>query len=133
MRVRVSPSAPTHQWRRGYRGSLQNYYSLVQIQLGAPLHILMEMNIMKFYSEITEKLYDTPEELQAEEEKFHAEAMVAEQREIERINAKAEVDEAINNAKQLMDAYIDKYGSYEYRQNINNLGLTDLCKILIGY
>ena len=88
---------------------------------------------MKFYSEITEKLYDTPEELQAEEEKIRTEATAAEQREMERINAKAEVDEAIKNAKQLMDAYVDKYGSYDYRQNIDNLGLADLCKFLFGY
>lgn len=101
--------------------------------MGMPIHILMEMNIMKFYSEITEKLYDTPEELQVEEEKIRTEAAAAEQREMERINAKAEVDEAINNAKQLINAYIDKYGSYDCRQNINNLGLSDLCKFLFGY
>jgi hypothetical protein len=98
-----------------------------------PIHILMEMNIMKFYSEITEKLYDTLEDLEAAEQKVNEEAKAAEEREMERINAKAEVDEAIKHAKQLMDAYIDKYGSYDYRQNINNLGLTNLWKILIGY
>lgn len=67
---------------------------------------------MKFYSEITEKLYDTPEELQVEEERVRTEAMVAEQREMERINAQIEINEAIENVKKLIKEYTEKYGSY---------------------
>ena len=77
-----------------------------------PIHILMEMNIMKFYSEITEKLYDTPEELQAEEEKFHAECAAAEERTMKYIIREKEVNDAIDNARKLLNEFVRDYGKF---------------------
>ena len=74
---------------------------------------------MKYYSEITEKLYDTLEALQAEEEKIRTEAVAAEQREVERINAQIEINEAIENVKKLIREYTEKYGRFTYKDERN--------------
>lgn len=89
---------------------------------------------MKFYSEITEKLYDTPEELQAEEEKFRAEATAAEERTMKYITCKKEVDDAIDNARKLLNEFIRDWGSYSYKANVElkNGELIDLCNLLFN-
>ena len=89
---------------------------------------------MKYYSEITEKLYDTPEELQVEEEKARTEAMAAEQREMERINAKAEIEEAIERTRKLINDYTHNWRPYSYKANVElkNGELVQLCNLLFN-
>ena len=90
----------------------------VQFGVGVPVHIIMEMNIMKFWSELTEQLYNTPEELQEAEEKVRTEAMAAEQYQIDKAMAKKEINESIDHTKKLIELYTDKYGSFTYEDNI---------------
>lgn len=78
---------------------------------------------MKFYSEITEKLYDTPEELQAEEETVRTEAMAAEERTMKYITCKKEVDDAIDNARKLLNEFVRDYG--KFRLNKKNEDIDD--------
>ena len=88
--------------------------------MGMPIHILMEMNIVKFYSEITEKLYDTPEELQAEEEKFHTEA--AEEQIMKHIVREKEVNDAIDNVRKLLNEFVRDYGKFRLnKKNEDNV------------
>ena len=78
---------------------------------------------MKFYSEITEKLYDTPEELQIEEERVRTEAVAAEQREMERINREAEIDKAIDDTRKMINDFVKDYGYFHFgkkTQDIDN-------------
>ena len=69
---------------------------------------------MKFYSELTEQLYDTEKLLVEAEEKLKADAAAAEQRELDRIKEKTEIDEAIANVKTLIKTHVEKYGSFRY-------------------
>ena len=73
---------------------------------------------MKFWSELTEQLYNTPEELQEAEEKVRTEAMAAEQYQIDKAMAKKEINESIDHTKKLIELYTDKYGSFTYEDNI---------------
>ena len=78
---------------------------------------------MKFYSEITEKLYDTPEELQTEEEKFRAETAAAEERTMKYIAREKEVNDAIDNARKLLNEFVRDYG--KFRLNKKNEDIDD--------
>ena len=78
---------------------------------------------MKFYSEITEKLYDTPEELQVEEEKLRAECTAAEERTMKYIAREKEVNDAIDNARKLLNEFVRDYG--KFRLNKKNEDIDD--------
>lgn len=67
---------------------------------------------MKFWSELTEQLYDTPEALQEAEEKARTEAMAAEQYQIDKAMAEKEINESIAKTRELIDNYVEKYGSF---------------------
>lgn len=73
---------------------------------------------MKFWSEITEQLYNTPEEVIEVEEKAKADAAAAEQYQIDKVMAEKEINESIEYTKKLIKLYTDKYGSFTYEDNI---------------
>ena len=80
---------------------------------------------MKFYSEKTQKLYDTKEELEAaetERERANAEKIAKENKRFaEQDMRKQEVDDAVahfvearDKARKLLNSYIDDYGIYNH-------------------
>ena len=68
---------------------------------------------MKYFSEITEKLYDTIPELEVAEEAFHAAELEKERKKQEQETLKLEVDKAVNKAAKLIENYRKKYGRYD--------------------
>ena len=67
---------------------------------------------MKYVSEVTNKMYATVEELKADEAKYAAKQ--AEQKKLKENRAARakEVEEAIDHARDLMDAFLKDYGSF---------------------
>ena len=76
---------------------------------------------MKYYSEQTKKLYNSPEEL-AEAEKEFEEKKAAELKKKEAREARAkEVADAYNKYIELLDAFIKDYGYYvDYKKSADN-------------
>ena len=104
----------------------------VQFGVGVPVHIIMEMNIMKFWSELTEQLYNTPEELQEAEEKVRIEAMAAEQYQIDKAMAEKEINESIEKTRELIDNYVEKYGTFSYNVELPHNNFNDFFSLLFG-
>lgn len=69
---------------------------------------------MKFWSELTEQLYNTPEELQEAEEKVRTEAMAAEQYQIDKAMAEKDIEETIGVLKAKIREFNSKFGTYCY-------------------
>lgn len=65
---------------------------------------------MKYYSEITKKLYDSEDELFKAEEEVTSAAKMKKER-------KAELDEMMAETRKMLDAYIKDYGSYYGKDN----------------
>lgn len=76
---------------------------------------------MKYYSEQTKKLYDSPEELTKAEKDFE-EKKTAELKKKEAREARAkEVADAYNKYIELLDAFIKDYGYYvDYKKSADN-------------
>lgn len=72
---------------------------------------------MKYFSEITEKLYDSQEELVAAEKKIADEKAAAEKKELERKKDSEKIEKSIDNTQKLIDEFEKKYGvpfDFEY-------------------
>lgn len=74
---------------------------------------------MKYVSEITGAMYDSVEELQADENRVKAEQLQKEQKKAQRAERAKEIDEAIaiataaqKKVDELIEAFIKDYGSY---------------------
>ena len=72
------------------------------------------VDIMKFWSEITEKLYDTPEEVIEAEDKAKADAAAAEQYQIDKTMAEKDIEETIGVLKAKIREFNSKFGTYSY-------------------
>lgn len=83
---------------------------------------------MKYYSEITKKIYDSDIECQKEEARVKGEQIAAEKREAEKKQARAADAKIVEDAHKTMveaqDAYekavadfVKKYGSYHFTAN----------------
>ena len=72
------------------------------------------VDIMKFWSEITEKLYDTPEEVIEAEDKAKADAAAAEQYQIDKAMAEKDIEDTIEVLKAKIREFNSKFGTYSY-------------------
>lgn len=87
---------------------------------------------MKFWSEVTEKLYDTPEEVIEAEEKARADAAAAEQYQIDKAMAEKEINESIEHTKELVDKYTEKYGSFSCNVAVPTNNFYNFFDLLFG-
>ena len=87
---------------------------------------------MKFWSELTEQLYDTPEALQEAEEKVRTEALAAEQYQIDKAMAEKEINESIVKTRDLIDNYVEKYGSFSCNVELPYRNFDGLLNLLLG-
>ena len=87
---------------------------------------------MKFWSELTEQLYNTPEELQEAEEKVRTEAMAAEQYQIDKAMAEKEINELIAKTRELIDNYVEKYGTFSCNIELPYNNFNDFFSLLVG-
>lgn len=67
---------------------------------------------MKFYSEITKKLYDTSKELKEAEAEFREKEEEKERMKSQRAERAKEVEDAYKKANDLLEAFIKDYGSF---------------------
>ena len=73
---------------------------------------------MKYYSELTTEMYDTIEELENAECLHKQKVAELEAARKEQECARAEVDEAVNKANDLIKEYVREYGIYSYDGNL---------------
>ena len=80
---------------------------------------------MKFYSEETKRFYDTAEACKEAEDKAKAKreeaAAKAAKLKEERANRAKEVEEAIAHANELLNKFVEDYGSFHYTYSIGDL------------
>lgn len=67
---------------------------------------------MKYYSEKTQKIYNSEKELLAAEEKLNKQELEAEAKRKERSKRAKEVEDAYNKYQELLKKFINDYGSY---------------------
>lgn len=97
---------------------------------------------MKYYSEVTNKVYDTPEELEvAEKEVLEAEAQKKERiakrteraKEVE--NAYAKAAEAQREANEILENFLKDYGSFHttIKEPVKCFPFTDIFDLMLKF
>lgn len=71
-----------------------------------------EVIFMKYYSEVTKKIYDKKEDLAKAEEEHQKQLDEQEKLKAERATRAKEVEDAFKKAYELKDAFIKDYGAY---------------------
>lgn len=84
---------------------------------------------MKYYSEKTDKLYDSEEALVAAENKLLEEQKRKQALKDERAARAKEVEDAIEHANQLMSKFVEDYGSFHTTVNPTNNWLNTLLSL----
>jgi len=91
---------------------------------------------MKFYSELTKKIYDSAEELDKAEKQVAAAEKAKQKKEAERKARAKEVQDAFKTAYELRDKFIADFGTYHQtltKEDVSAKNIADLFELLFRF